>query len=418
MDAFILKDGPEIRTYSSPVYAKFLENSLMIYLNKHESKNLKSYQDKFNFRQIHLNEYTKDEKRPLFRLLEIAFSGVKKRYKTFIGERSYSHIAREQKKVSANKMIASLLYFPYFILAKLYNRFSIRKSLHLDELQHFKNINTLYVTAFNKHYINIICNLKEANPNLRIIMILHSEKDLLVDAYVPSICDELHLWKEENSDYIQKTYPFYEGEVKLMGVPRFQALNFFINQKTSIQDKRNFTLMYICAHPYIVNEEYALVKELIELSKHENISWIIRLNPMNDEVEKFEELQDENVKISYPNWEWSENKFFNMPSLISEESFFDDINEADLFLGGISTVALEACITEKKYLALCFDTQGHNEKLEILLHSGLYDKYIEAEQTVVCQRENDFISKLQNIMNSPIKEEDFKELKEELVVNV
>lgn len=417
MNAFIIKDGPEIRTYSSPPYSIDLQQSIVFYLNKHDSLHLKEYQAKFAFKIININNHISRTKRPFFRLIEILFSGAKKRYRTFSGEKEYSHVARKQNDVSENSLLRTLLYFPFFILSRLYDFLSLKKTLHIQELEHCVGIQTLYIAAYNKHYLNIILNIKEKNPDVKIVFILHSEKDLYVDSYIPNICDELHLWQESNLSYIKKTYPFFRGEVKLMGVPRFKRLNHYINNHNNKCSKDIYTIMYICAHSYIVNDEFKLIQELIKStnSLDRQANWVIRLNPMNQEVLAFEALCSEHVSISYPDWEWNEDKFFNMPSYQSEEEFYDLIQRSDIFVGSISTVALEACVAKKKYIALTFDNDGESMKLNRLLNSQIYDRYREYGQIRICSTKEEFEVQLMEELTNPVRDDFFEPLRKELL---
>jgi len=418
MNAFILKDGPEIRTYSSPTYENVLQDSLVIYLNKYESQHLKEYKKRFHLKQVDITDYEKNVKRPLFRLVEILFYGVKKRYKVFRGEQEYSHMARKQKKIQESKLFSILLYIPFFLLARIYDNLSLKKNLHLSELEHYQNIKTLYITAYNKHYLNIILNIKELNPKVHVICILHSEKDLFVDSYIPDVCDELHLWKASNLSYLKKTYPFFKNKVELIGVPRFKALKSYIDSHKR-ESTKGVNIMYICAHPYIVKDEFKIIQELIRMtaSLYKEISWTIRLNPMNQEMKKFEELISYHVEISYPKWEWNEEKFFNMPSFQAEEDFFKAIVDCDIFIGGVSTVAFEGSINRKRYLAITFDDTGKNEKLSTLLDSGIYDKNIQCKQICVCKDKEKLLDELTTIVDGNEIDVPFDKLNQELLSN-
>ena len=418
MNIFLLKHGPEIRSYTSPDYAPYLENSLVLYLNNYQSKHLKDYQKKFAFDIVSVdNKYIKPNNF-LYRFIEKTFYFIKRRYVLSRGEKQYSHDGKLEDISSKNIFFSLLLYFPYYFLNELYQYLSLRAASKADRLLEYKNINKIFVAGYEKSYLHILASLKKNNPECQIIFILHSEKDLYIDSYIPNICDEYHLWQKSDADYLKNTFPFFQCIVKIVGVPRFKILDNYLGTSCIAKKKtQHFRVIYVCSHPNIVKNESELIETLINITDSMGLAvdWYIRLNPMNDEIESFQRLCRDHVFISLPNWEWSTDRFFNMPSFQSEEKFYDLIQQSDIFVGSISTVALEACIAKKKYIALTFDNDGESMKLNRLLNSQIYDRYRKYGQIITCSTKEEFGAQLMEELRNLKSDDFFEPLRKELL---
>lgn len=380
MNIFLLKHGPEIRTYSSKLYYKELANSLVLYFNEYESKNLKDYQKKFRF-DVKKISLEKKEKSIFFKNIERIFYFLKKRYVLYSGEKQYSHDAKLGSRIKENKLFVPIIFSLLYVFNIIYQRLLEKTVSIKNSINNLSQIEKVYIAGYDLSYYDYLLTIKKNNPMCKIIFILHSEKDLYIDSFIPYICTEYHVWKKENDNYIKKTFPFNKAEIKVVGVPRFKSLE---NLKSN-ENNKTVKVVYICSHENIIQNEAFLIEKIVKSFIEANIliEWYIRLNPMINDASSFEKLLTySNVSLNYPNWEWNEKLFFNMPSYNSEKEFEKILINATFFLGGISTVAQEASILKKQYLALLFDCNKSNEKLRKLLKSPFYVNNILYKQVI------------------------------------
>lgn len=413
MNIFLLKHGPEIRTYSSKLYSKELANSLVLYFNEYESKNLKDYQKKFKF-DVKKIPLEKKEKSIFFKNIERIFYFLKKRYILFNGEKQYSHDAKLGMDTKENKLFVLILYNLLYVFNIIYQKLLEKTVNKKNSINNLTRIEKVYIAGYDLSYYDYLLTIKENNPMCKIIFILHSEKDLYIDSFIPYICTEYHVWKKENDNYIKKTFPFNKAEIKIVGVPRFKSLE-------SLKCNDNYKILkvvYICSHENIIENEAFLIEKIIKSFIEANIliEWHIRLNPMNNNTSSFENLLIySNVFLNYPNWEWNEKLFFNMPSYSSEKEFEEILINATFFLGGISTVALEASILKKQYLALLFSNNESNEKLKKLLESPFYINNILFKQVIPIENINRLLEFVKNEDYLKIDKNSFEVLRKDLL---
>ena len=171
------------------------------------------------------------------------------------------------------------------------------------------------------------------------------------------------------------------------------------NSPTS-KDVPEKIILYTCANPKIIPDEYDIVKLILTECPSE-YRFVIRPNPQDDTPGRWEKLIHfrEGLSIDIPNWYWDQK--VNIPEPNAEEHWRNLLMRCCLVIGVASTVTLEALLLNKKVLNIAFGSDGsESEYLREITYAPYYEGLLQHTSVYVCSNIKCFNTDLEFLINS------------------
>lgn len=376
MDVLLISTGVDARILLSPFLIKHYHDQTNI-LNKNIE--LGKY---FNINGAATNILIETNGKQ--NKIEGYFRSIQNSYKRRSNYMLYAHYIGAIKENKNYDLFLGNKYF-YNLSVKIFHNYLLKSynDKYIKSILHDIKPKRVFVAGYySSFYKEIILNCPHNTKN---ILFINSNKDAFIDSYIPFKPQIVYTWNNEMKKIYERFNPQIDKKyIVIGGNPRLEEFRKYRPSKNIDFYKQQFNisekyLLYTCANPKVVTDEFETVKKLItdnkDFLKTNGLSLLIRTNPMDNNPQEWKKLADPGlVDINIPEWIWDFSIGFNMPSKDAEIEWKDILFYSQLVINVASTVSFEALLMGKPVLNTIegLSSSGFRKSL---FHSDFYQYF-------------------------------------------
>jgi len=407
---FFSRGGIELRTYFTEELSTIHNNSILYY-SLIDTEILKDYQKDYPVKLEKID--TKDWKRPS--RIDYYFLSIfraRERLKGYERFKLYGNIHNKYRKkdfLIGNEFVYRIANFIRNLYYRRYKNIDMINKLKED------GVTDLVLCGYlTPELLTMIYSAKACN--IRIWSIIHSWKDVYINANIPFELDGLFVWSESmKQEYLKRNPHLNKEYIYVVGNPRmerfrvhkpYRSLDYYVSKYGFSHDR--YKILYTCVNPKIVNNEEKRILEiynLLNIKLGKSFEILVKINPMDPDVYRWEQLSNyERIYVLENDWTWNSENNINYPTHDSEIEWIDLLYYSHMTMNIASTVSIESLLMNRPVINIAFDEHWKIcEKALTLSNAPFYRKLLDNPDVKLVFEKDALVSAVRDTIHSKHK---------------